>query len=158
MRWLIGRIALCIVAFGGALASAQAPPTSLRRTPNPDFIIALASPVIAYAALKYVVGFQARSTYSSSQWTAPSWRSNFLNVRDPLHFVHAASFVLIAVGLGQVFVSLCVCWGAREGAIACLGGATGLLLGVKRREILFPEKYGGEKGDIANIPGSGGLR
>jgi len=52
-------------------------------------------------ALIFVIGIQAFNPFSAPLWTKPSWRSNFLNLRDPLHFFHFGAFAVLAGAAGS---------------------------------------------------------
>jgi hypothetical protein len=65
-------------------------------------IIGLVMPV----GLVAVMGVQCVNPRSAPTWEYPSWRSNFLNLRQPLQFFHFAGYVSLAQGIGATVKAL----------------------------------------------------
>jgi hypothetical protein len=59
-------------------------------------IIGLVMPV----GLAAVIGVQFLNPRSAPIWEYPSWRSNFLNFRQPIQFFHFAGYVCLTQGIG----------------------------------------------------------
>jgi len=147
--WMFARVLLFVAAIAGTALL----PTNEAHERLPAMVkvmLALAAPFLAYVGLKYVVGFQAKNLVSAKRWTRPSWQSNFLNFRDPLHFVHMAAIVLLGSAIGLAIAGVFRNQETLLQAWACLGGALGLYIGVRRCEYLFPDKYAGGPSSATN--------
>ncbi len=142
--WASGRLILCGAAFVSGLISdgGEAIETQLSLQIAVDTVLVVLSPLLAYLGLWFVIDVQSRTSYSAQYWTIPTWKSNWLNVRDPAHFFHAGAFGVLALGAGLLAGFLVGNHGKLMDAVACIGGGLGLLVGVKRCPKLFPHKYG----------------
>ena len=90
-----------------------------------------------------IIGVQAVNPFSKPRWTKPSWQTNFLQLRDPLHGFHMLGYVAMFLGLGAGSATII----APDGAIMWLGPvwmAQGLsvLCGVRLCMRVFSNKYG----------------
>ncbi len=142
--WSIGRTILCILAFvsGFVMNDPEAmelhPPLSFAVV---DAALVVLSPLLAYFGLWFVLGFQSRNPRSAEYWSMPTWRSNWLDFRDPAHFFHLAAFIGIAFGAGLLSGFLMGHHGKLMDGIACIGAGSGLLVCLRRCPKLFPHKY-----------------
>ena len=141
--WASGRLILCGAAFVSGLIGdgAQAMEPQLRLHIAAETALAVLSPLVTYLGVWFVLGVQSQNSDSAQYWTIPTWKSNWLNFRDPAHFFHAGAFGVLALGAGLLGGFLVGNHGKVMDAIACMGGGLGLLVGVKRCPKLFPHKY-----------------
>jgi hypothetical protein len=93
-------------------------------------------------ALIFVIGIQAVNPYSAPRWTKPSWRSNFLNLRDMLHFFHFGAFAGLAGAAGSALGSLAV-QGRLDFVVAVMQAlaSLGFLAGVRLCMRVYRFKY-----------------
>jgi hypothetical protein len=93
-------------------------------------------------ALLFVIGIQAVSPFSAPRWTKPSWRSNFLNLRDMLHFFHFGAFAGLAGAAGSALGSLAV-QGRLDFVVAAMQAlaSLGILAGVRLCMRVYRSKY-----------------
>jgi len=92
--------------------------------------------------LIFVIGIQAVNPFSAPRWTKPSWRSNFLNLRDPLHFFHFFAFAGLAGAAGSALGSLAV-QGRLDFLVVAMQALAGLgiLAGVRLCLRVYRFKY-----------------
>ena len=92
--------------------------------------------------LIFVIGIQAVNPLSAPRWAKPSWRSNFLNLRDMLHFFHFGAFVVLAGAAGSALGSLAV-QGRLDFLLVAMQAMAGLgtLAGVRLCMRVYRFKY-----------------
>ena len=93
IRWviLIATVAMCLLA-----------PTRSEGAHPLDWAALVIIGLVMPVGLVAVIGVQFLNPRSAPIWEYPSWRSNFLNLRQPLHFFHFAGYVCLAQGIGAI--------------------------------------------------------
>jgi hypothetical protein len=92
--------------------------------------------------LLLIIGIQYVNPLQNRQWTVPSMNSNFLSLKDPLHFFHASAYFLATAGLGVVVGSLFKDLSNATMGLGLLSGSLGLFLGVKLCVKAYDKKFG----------------
>ena len=100
--WASGRLLLCGAAFASGLISngAEAIEPELSLHIAVDTALVGLFPLVAYLGLWFVIGFQSQNSHPAEYWTIPTWKSNWLSLRDLAHSFHAAAFMALAWGAG----------------------------------------------------------
>jgi len=145
--WKIARIILIVASFASGVVEGLYVPGEIFQDLYHNFgilgvALLLLFPVVFFpVAMLLVIGVQFVNPFTSPKWTAPTWNSNFLNLRDPMHFFHLVAFMGVSGGVGLLacspFVGL---WVLFEG-VSCLASSVSLLLGIRLCMKVFKSKY-----------------
>jgi hypothetical protein len=145
--WKIARIILIVAGFISGIFQGLYDPGRIYQVFCHEFgVVGIAFlilfPVVFFPpASLLVIGVQSINPYSAVRWTKPSWDSNFLNPRDPMHFVHLGAFMALAVAAGLIICSPFVgLWVFLEG-VSCLASSAGLFLGIRLCMKVFARKF-----------------
>ena len=143
--WLWARVAITVIGFVDGVAYPFV---------APDFPVGqgvwahvflvvggLLGCVLMPLMLLGIIGLQVVNPASSDRWTVPSWRTNFLNFSDPLHFFHMAAFVVMACGAGMLIAApFSAGVFGLHAIVAGLGGGS-VLFGVRLCRRVYHTKF-----------------
>lgn len=93
----------------------------------------------------------ALNPLTSARWQAPSWRTNFLNLRDPLHSWHFIGYGAIVLGLVRIARTLLLHLTFDKGGLLSVFCGLAVLAGVRLCLLLFKKKYRPETIEHAKV-------
>ena len=88
-----------------------------------------------------VIGIQAVNHMSAPVWTRPNWSSNFLNLRDPLHFFHFGAWCIMAAGPGMILMAPFTHWLYAAWGALVIAGCAEMLWVVRLCARVYRRKY-----------------
>ena len=97
-----------------------------------------------------ISGF-AHNPLTSARWRGPSWKTNFLNLRDPLHFFHFGGCISIILGLVRIARTLLLHLTFDKGGLLSVFCGLAVLSGVRLCLLLFKKKYRPETIERAQV-------
>ncbi len=101
--WGMARIGLCMWCCITAFMPPLFAEDPLAHAPMPVKVGLILFPLLFFpVASVFVIGIQYVNPCTGERWTVPHWNSNFLNLRDPLHFLHLAKCLALAMAIGSV--------------------------------------------------------
>ena len=90
-----------------------------------------------------VVGVQVVNPLRSKPFSKPTWHTNFLDVRDPNHFLHLFGYCLIAAAAGRGIVDLVTKGAPGIAAVAWLAQGFAFLAGIRLSAYVYQRHYQG---------------
>jgi hypothetical protein len=141
--WRKVRIAEIAVFFiGGLLLPFINPETPLKETGAFVSAIVILLPLLfSPPAIVMVISVQSINPFQNRQWTLPDWDSNFLNLRNPLHFFHAGAFFIAFSSIGTILASFFSDLSYLIAGLGGLSGSAGMLIGVKLCTKICSKKF-----------------
>jgi len=103
--WVFMRLLLCILGLVAGGATVPRPETRPAVIMAIELIVGVVV-VSLYPVMVMLVSVVAYRVWSDCPaWRQPTWRTNFITVKEPLHFLHALSYAMISFGLGAIAVA-----------------------------------------------------
>jgi len=106
-------------------------------------VLLLIAACVAPFLILGVVGVQVVNPLRSKPFRKPTWHTNFLDVRDPNHFLHLFGYCLIAAAAGRGIVDLFYKGAPGISAVAWLAGGFAFLAGVRMATHVYRAHYQG---------------
>jgi len=116
-KWLILRMTLLLLYFEAGFACFTFGPTAVRMAMSrfPQLEMISLSSLMVFAVVNLlatpflvagVIWFHAMHSTSDGLWSRPTHKDNPFLLRNPLRFLHLASFLIAAAGLGGIFSAI----------------------------------------------------
>lgn len=145
--WKIARIILIVASFASGVVEGLYVPGAIFQDLYHNFgilgvaLLLLFPVVFVPVAMLFVIGVQFVNPFTSPKWKAPTWNSNFLNLRDPLHFFHLGAFLGVSGAAGLLVCSPFAGLWVFLAGVSCLTASVSLLLSIRLCMKVYASKF-----------------
>ncbi|MBN2513793.1 MAG: DUF3592 domain-containing protein [Sedimentisphaerales bacterium] len=141
--WRLVRIVIIALSFmEGLLYPFFATEAPLEGAPIAIQVFLIVLPLFFFPfSLTMGLFIQSKNPFQNTQWTLPDWDSNFLNMKNPLHFFHAAAYFIAASSFGLIIASFFSSTSYLPIGLAGVSSWGGVLIGIKLCITKYHDKF-----------------